>query len=180
MLQNDSSVDLPSKHTLNAPYTESLYKFLGDLDWRSIHALFDHQDFNPSYRWIAAQIGCTVEKVSEAIEGLITLGIVHRTDSGFATSKKDLNIYDLGDIPRKLRIDTNIMLAQQISNKRNYTSPGFDRISVVGSNKDLVYELFENLSAVVAEFRKKSLECKKDGVYSIALMSTDIKEGDGL
>lgn len=165
---------------MHSPYTESLYNFLGDLDWRAIHALFDHQDFNPSYKWISSEIGCGVEKVSEAIEGMITLGILKRTEDGFAVTKKDLNIYDLGDIPRELRIDTNIMLSHQIANKRNYVNPGFDRISVVGSNKELVYELFEKLSETIAEFRKKSLECKKDGVYSIALMSTDIKEGDNL
>ncbi len=178
MLQTENGIDLPSKHTINAPFTESLYKYHADLNWWSIHALFDHQDFNPSYRWIASQVGCNVEKVSEAIEGLITLGIVKRTEDGFAIVKRDVKLADIGEIPREYRIDTNIALAQQIANKRNYIATGFDKVAVVASNQELVYELFDKLSAALAEFRKKSLECKKDGIYSVSLMSTDIKTGD--
>lgn len=178
MLENEKSVDLPSKQSINAPYSESLYNYHADLNWWAIHALFDHQDFNPSYRWIASQVGCSIEKVSEAIEGLITLGLIQRTSDGFALIKKHLNFNETGKISREFRIDTNIALAQQIANKRNYTATGFDRITVSASNKELVYELFEKLNIAIEEFRNKSLECKKDGIYSVALMSTDIKTGD--
>jgi DNA-binding Lrp family transcriptional regulator len=172
------NLDLPSRQGKNAPYTESLYKFQGDLDWRAIHALFDHQDFNPSHKWIAGQIGCSVEKVVEAIEGLITLGIIKRTTDGFAIAKKDFSFSDLGEINRESRIDSNILLTQQISQKRNYVSPGFDRTSFVSSNKELTTELFEKISELITDYRKKSLESHKDGVYSLAVIATDILSGE--
>lgn len=180
MISENSSIDLPSRQGANAPYTESLYKFLGDMDWRSIHALFDHQDFNPSHKWIASKVGCSVEKAVEATEGMITLGIIKRTTDGFAIAKKDFNVSDLGEINRELRIDCNILLTQQIAQKRNYVSSGFDRTTFLSSNKELTVELFNNISSLIAEYRKKSLESPKDGVYSLAVIATDVLNSEEL
>lgn len=179
MLSNDQEINLPSKHTLNAPYNESVAKFMGDLDWRNIHALFDHQDFNPSFRWIAAQIGCTVAKATEAIEGMISLGFIKRTLDGYELIQKDITFAEPDKASRETRIDNNIMLAKQIADKRNYVSPGFDRVATVASNKELIDELHKKIALALREFREKSLVNRKDGVYGISIIATDIHPGEG-
>lgn len=176
MLNTD--IDLPSRHTSQAPYSGALNKFLSDLDWRTVHALFDHQDFNPSYRWIAIKSGCTVEKVSDIIEGFISLGVIKRTEDGFELLKKDFDFNELGQFSREMRIDSHILLSQQISQKRDYSKTGMDRVAFVASNKSLVTELHEKISAAVIEFRNKSLQAKKDGVYGLAVIGTDLIAGE--
>lgn len=174
MFTDQQEIDLPSKQTANAPFNSSLAKFLGDLDWRSIHALFDHQDFNPSLRWIAGQVGCTVEKVAEAIEGMITLGVVKRTSEGYEVVQKDILFSEPDQVSRETRIDSNIMLAKQIADKRDYVATGFDRVAILSSNKSLIDELHHKIADALKDFRQKSLENKKDGVYCISVIATDI------
>lgn len=176
-MQNDIAIDLPSKQTAHAPYTEAFNSFCADLDWRAIHALFDHQDFNPSYKWISQQVGCSVEKVASCIEGLITLGIVCRTSEGFEVMKKDLDWNELGEVSAELRIDRNTLLTQQIAQKREIGIFGMDRIALTASNQELLRELYGKISDAILDFRKKSLDCKKDGVYGVAIVGTDLLQG---
>lgn len=174
---NDTDIDLPSKQTAHTSYSEALNSFCADLDWRTIHALFDHQDFNPSYKWISEKVGCSLEKVANCIEGLITLGVIKRTNEGFDVLKKDVLFNELGEISTQSRIEMHALLTQQIAQKREDGIFGLDRVSLLSSNRELVREFNDKVVEAFAELRKKSLVNKKDGVYGITMMGTDLIKG---
>lgn len=175
MLNNDSSIDLPSRQAAHGSYQESLQKFYADIEWRKIHALFDHQDFKPSLKWISEMIGCSVEKCNEVIEGLIILGVVKRSSEGFTIANLDFSFNDHPGFIRETRIDASIQLAHQIANERDYTRTGLDRTTFLSTNRELVLEFYDEVSKVVEAFRTKSLEAKKkDVVFSMALIGSDV------
>lgn len=176
-MQNDTAIDLPSRQTAHSPFSGALESFYSDLDWRTIHAMFSHQDFNPSYKWISEKVGCSIEKVANCIEGLITLGILKRTSEGFEVIKKDFVFNELGEISSEMRIEMHSLLTQQIAQKREDGVFGLDRVLLVAANKDLIKEFNETVVLAFAELRKKSLTVKSDGVYGIAMMGTDLIKG---
>lgn len=178
-LLDSNNIDLPVRNSGGLSYSEALSRFVSDIEWRFIFCLFDTQDFNPNLSWISKKTGCSVEKVNEVVEGLVTLGVVRRTAEGFALVKSDLDLSELGPITRESRIEANVRLTQQTANQRDLVRVGLDRNVVLATNKENIVEFYERMTQLVTEFRQKSTESsKRDIVFALGVIGSSLLKED--
>jgi hypothetical protein len=140
---------------LNAQFNADLNHFYGNWIWRAVECLVEAPDFDPSPKWAAKRLNVSVEKIVDAMEGLIRLGYVERTGSSF---KSRIPEYHLSpdDLTREQLLEGHSKLAPQVISKLKPTSK-FTTWFFLG-NEDLVKKYGPKFMDLYAQMHAEGLK----------------------
>tara|TARA_B100001248_G_scaffold259530_1_gene245734 strand:+ start:2739 stop:3293 length:555 start_codon:yes stop_codon:yes gene_type:complete len=182
MLTDLDKLNMSSKEQENKDsYKQALENFSGMGTWREIHALLEHEDFDPSPKWIARKLGLPINEVVDAMEGLHQLGIVGRDSDGNFYPKKLQIIMDSEVLSRKVIASNHQLVSQQVLNRFDPESEdNFFRAGYYMSNRELMEELRDNIKEAFRIFREKSKTAeKRDRLYGVTVVGTNILNESG-
>lgn len=182
MQTNNRDVTLPVNTTVNPEYSKNILKLWTDLEWRKVQAIFELDSFNPSHTWIADQLGMKVERVTEIVEGLLSLEIIKRTETGYELIQSRIRMENEPvylNASHEQIIDVYSLLSKQAVNEVCPESYAGSKICVTASNYDLTTELYKDIDAAFKKFVKNSSESKdKSKVYAFTFCGANTLKGD--
>jgi hypothetical protein len=134
-------VDDPTLQTALTEFTENWL-------WRSLFVLIDHPNFNPSPRWISSELGVSVEKAVDALEGLQKLNLIEKFENSY---KPKVSWHQVApkDLTRQDLLKTHIKIAPQILSRLN-EDDGFT-VQFFTGNKELLKKYGPKFMALYKE-----------------------------
>ncbi len=81
-----------TRHFPRISYADALENYRTNTDWWIVFDSFELPNAIGSALWIAGRTGLSVDTVTEALEGLVVLGLVKRIDKGFEAVKNVLHV----------------------------------------------------------------------------------------
>ncbi len=182
MQTTDSAATLPVNKTVNPDHSKNILQLWTDIDWRKVQAIFELDSVNPSHTWIADQLDLKVERVTEIIEGLLSLGIIKRTEAGYDLVQKTIRMEQEPvylNASHEQIIDVYSLLSKQVVNEVCPESYAGSKICVTASNYDLTSQLYKDIDAAFKKFVKTSSEAKiKNKVYAFTFCGANTLKGD--
>lgn len=136
-------------------------QFTDNWIWRTVLCLVESPNFNPSPKWIAAKLDTSVEKVVDAIEGLVILGLIEKTASGYRVKNNWLQVLP-SDLSRNDLLDTHLKVAPQILSRLN-EDDGFT-VQFFKGNKELLKKFGPKF---VELYKQMDEEAQKQGINEV-------------
>jgi|GEM_PF-3972535 len=165
----DTITDLPNKDG-EVSYSDAVNSLWSDLRWKKLFALFDHQDFNPSFSWISKQIGCGVDEISTMIDGLLVLGLIKRTESGFQASEGFEFRDQYAQISNEEMVEFNAVQINQLTNNTTVDNKISSQVVTLASNDASIAKFNAGLKKLKAELYEDSERNRKDGIYLLGVV----------
>ena len=144
--------------------------FSQSLFCKKIYQLIKLDTFQPSTSWIAKAVGVTEKEVAAAVDALLTLGLIERTNSGFAVTSK---VYDKknSEVEGHLAF-TEELLSEPVSKISGFANGSF--ATDLDSIKKFHMAVGDAIDTLMEDSNKAP---SKDFVYSISFSSyKDSKE----
>lgn len=163
-------------------YADALENYRKNTDWWIIFDALDLPNAVGSALWIAGRTALSVDTVTEAIEGLIVLGLLKRTEKGFE-KVKDVLIVPNNDQSKAKLMDDHALISRQILNHLNEDAKGALRFASFASNIQIIAEMYEKINQAIFDADEKSKKLSRGQIDNIYLTSftavTATKTGKG-
>ena len=156
-------------------YNDAFENLRRNTDWWIVYCTFDLPNSVGTSLWIANKLGISVESATEALEGLVILGHLKRSDKGYEKLKFDLDIPHANQTKAK-RVEDHALVSQQILNHLNESSRGALRFATFAANLEIIVEMYEKINQAINEADEKSKmldKSKMDNIYSITFTATN-------
>gem|GEM_PF-2552073 len=151
-------------------YADALENYRTNTDWWIVFDSFELPNAIGSALWIAGRTGLSVDTVTEALEGLVVLGLVKRTDKGFEAVKNVLHV-TTADQNKKKRMEEHALISRQVLNHLGENARGALRFASLASNIEIVAEMYEKINKAILEADEQSKKLRRDQIDNIYLAS---------
>lgn len=151
-------------------YADALENYRTNTDWWIVFDSFELPNSVGSALWIAGRTGLSVDTVTEALEGLVVLGLVARTSKGFEAVKNVLHIPNDNQTKQK-KMDEHALISRQILNHLHDEAKGALRFASFASNIQIIAEMYEKINKIILEADEKSKSLSRDKIDNIYLSS---------
>lgn len=148
-------------------YADALENYKKNTDWWIIFDSFDLEGSKGSALWIASRTGFTVEAVTEALEGLVVLGLVKKSEQGFEKIKEEFD--PVQSLSKAEVFEDHAMISRQVLNHLLPEAKGAVRFASFASNINIIAEMYQKINEAIIEADKKSKKLKRDQIDNIYL-----------
>lgn len=151
-------------------YADSLENYRKNTDWWIVFDCLDLPNAIGSALWIAGRTGLSVETANEALEGLVVLGLLKKSQNGY--EKVTLNF----DVPsenqtKAQRMAEHALISRQILNHLHEEARGAIRFGSFASNVQIIADLYEKIDKAIYEAQEKSRKLSKQELDNVYLVS---------
>lgn len=146
-----------------------LIHFYGNWVWRAVEALVQARDFNPSPSWIADRLNISAEAATDALEGLLRIGVIKKTGEIYRTSTQFQYIGDTA-LDRSDLFQIHSKVKDQISSKLK--SRDCFSNAILLSSRANVAEFYKKFCVLVEELNSNANiedDATDVGVYGLEL-----------
>lgn len=151
-------------------YADALENYRKNTDWWIIFDALDLPNAVGSALWIAGRTGFSVENITEALEGLIVLGLLEKSRNGYEKVKTNFNVPN--DNKSKLqKMEDHALISRQILNHLNEQARGAIRFASFASNVEIIADLYQKIDKALLEAQDKSLSLQKEQLDNVYLVS---------
>jgi|TARA_B100000749_G_C18450032_1_gene475912 hypothetical protein len=173
---NNNVSELQGQRITDIDYAEAKEKWLTDLDWRLIHTAMTHSDFNGSPIWLAKKLNQALDKVTEALYGLISLGIVEIKDSKFQRTVDHyfLTSEEFGE-DRIIAAYKDLTL-QHLSKLTTGSQRGTSFYTLATTNES-VTKCKSKIRDAVRELVEESKNTKDENFYTLSISINHVESG---
>ncbi|MBT4762372.1 MAG: DUF4423 domain-containing protein [Bdellovibrionaceae bacterium] len=147
----------------------------GNLVWQAVYALIGYSEKTSSLKWLSQQLDVDLEEVNNAIEGLIRLKLISKSEQGYKKSQNSTLYFKIANCPESELLKHHIAVSRQTLNLLQPDNINTYLREVTISNKEILAELHQAVYKVFLEFGSKSKSLSKsedDGVYSLTFTAT--------
>ena len=149
-------------------YADALENYRKNTDWWIVFDALDLPNAIGSSLWLSGRTGISVEVVTEALEGLVVLGLVTKNQKGFVKIKETLVIPN-NDLTKIKRMEDHATISRQVLNHLNEDTRGYIRFSSMPSNHQIIQEMYEKINQIIFEADAKSKSLPSDKIDNIYL-----------
>lgn len=166
----------------NSPisYADAFENFRRNTDWWLVFGSFDLPNSVATSLWIANKLSISVEAATEALEGLVVLGYLKRSDKGYEKIKSYLEV-PYNDLTKAKRIEDHALISRQILNHLNEHSRGALRFATFAANLDIIAEMYEKIHQAIndADEKARKLDPSQiDNIYTMTFTAVDTVSKD--
>lgn len=151
-------------------YADALENFRRNTDWWVVADVLDLPNAVGSALWVAQKTGFSVEDVSEALEGLVVLGLLKKSEKGFEKVKRDFDV-PWTDQSKQQKLDDHALISRQILNHLNESARGAIRFASFASNIEIIAEMYRKVDQALNEAQEKSRKLKPSSLDNVYLVS---------
>lgn len=180
MLSQDTSVPIENslaKGALNSSvsYADALENYRRNMDWWVVLEALDLEHAVGSAIWLSQKTGISVENTTEALEGLVVLGLLKNGPKGFEKIKKNFDV-PWNDKSKVQKLEDHALISHQIMNRLDEEARGAVRFSAFASNIEIIKEMYFKIDKLILEAQEQSQKLnssKLDNVYLISYTSVN-------
>lgn len=136
-------------------YADALENYRKNTDWWIVFDTFDLSGAVGSSLWISGRTGLSVDTVTEALEGMVVLGLLVRTAKGFERVKKVLHLSN-EDQTKQKRMEDHALISRQVLNHLHENARGALRFASFASNIQIIAEMYEKINKAILEADEQS------------------------
>ena len=151
-------------------YGDALENYRNNTDWWIIFDCFDLPNAVGSALWISGRTGLSVDIVTEALEGLITLGLVARTSKGFEKIKSEI-VLPHENQSKQERMLKHALISRQVLNHLQENAKGALRFASFASNLQIIAEMYDKIDKAILEADEQSKKLPRNQIDNVYLMS---------
>ncbi len=152
------------------------FRLISDWIHFAIMELTRMRDFNPDPKWIARRLGVTKPEVEDAIDRLLTIGLLFKTKDSLEIAK-NVSVPDVPSEAIRQFHKTHLEKAVRAMDEQKYDLRHFSGVTAAINPKKIPVAV-----AMINKFRKqitKVLETgEKTGVYQIAIQMFQLDKGE--
>lgn len=151
-------------------YADALENYRNNTDWWIIFDSFDLPSAIGSALWISGRTGLSVDVVTEALEGLVTLGLVGRTTKGFEKIKTEILLPHENQTKQE-RMEKHALISRQVLNHLHDNAKGALRFASFASNIQIIAEMYTKIDQAILEADERSKKLPRNQIDNVYLMS---------
>lgn len=151
-------------------YADALENYRKNTDWWIIFDSLDLPSSMGSALWISGRTGISVESVTEALEGLVVLGLLRKSPNGYEKAKINFDLPS--DNQTKLqRMEDHALISRQILNHLNEDARGAIRFASFASNIQIIADLYQKIDKALLEAQELSRKLPREQLDNVYLAS---------
>lgn len=144
--------------------------FSQSLFCKKIFQLISLDTFQPSPSWIAKFVGVTEKEVATALDALLTLDLIRRTQQGYEATGKNF-------IKEDSDIDTHLAFTEELLGEPKNQISGFANGSFA-TDMNCIKKFHTAVRAAIQDLMEDSKSSSKDFIYTMSFSAyKDAKEG---
>lgn len=172
MLENNKSTASLAAGTSQSPisYADALENYRMNTDWWIVFDSFELPNAIGSSLWISGRTGLSLDTVTEALEGLVMLGLIKRTDKGFEAVKNVIKLPN-EDLTKQKYMENHALISRQVLNHLTDDARGALRFASFASNIKIIAEMYEKINQAILDADEQSKKLSRDQIDNIYLAS---------
>lgn len=123
-------------------YADALENYRTNTDWWIVFDCFELPNAIGSALWISGRTGLSLDTVTEALEGLVLLGLAKRTDKGFEAVKNVIKLPN-EDLTKQKMMENHALISRQVLNHLTDNARGALRFASFASNIQIIAEMYK-------------------------------------
>lgn len=151
-------------------YSDALENYRSNTDWWIVFDSFELPNAIGSSLWIAGRTGLSLDTVTEALEGLVVLGLIKRTDKGFEAVKNVIQLPS-EDQTKQKRMENHALVSRQVLNHLTDNARGALRFASFASNIQIVADMYKKIDQAILEADEQSKKLNRSQIDNIYLVS---------
>lgn len=151
-------------------YADALENYRTNTDWWIVFESLDLPNAIGSALWLSGRTGISVETVTEALEGMIVLGLLKKSHNGYEKIKLNFDIPHEGQTKQQ-RMEEHALISRQILNHLHNDARGAIRFASFASNIQIIADLYQKIDKALLEAQEQSRKLPKDQLDNVYLAS---------
>lgn len=151
-------------------YADALENYRTNTDWWIVFDSFELSGAHGSALWISGRTGLGLDTITEALEGLVVLGLVKRTEKGFEAVKDVIHLPN-NDQTKLKKMEDHALISRQVLNHLGENAKGALRFASFASNIQIIAEMYEKINKAILEADEQSKKLNRDQIDNIYLAS---------
>lgn len=151
-------------------YADALENYRTNTDWWIVFESLDLPNAVGSSLWLSGRTGISVETVTEALEGLVVLGMLKKSQNGYEKIKLNFNFPHEGQTKQQ-RIEEHALISRQILNHLHHEARGAIRFASFASNMQIIADLYQKIDKALIEAQEQSRKLPKEQLDNVYLAS---------
>ncbi len=166
---SNSEINLASgAPTSPITFADALENYRKNTDWWIIFDSLDLPSSMGSALWISGRTGISVESVTEALEGLVVLGLLRKSPNGYEKAKINFDLPS-DNQTKQQRMEDHALISRQILNHLNEDARGAIRFASFASNIQIIADLYQKIDKALLEAQELSRKLPREQLNNVYL-----------
>lgn len=156
-------------------YADALENYRRNIDWWIVLESLDLSNATGSSLWVSEKTGISVELATEALEGLVVLGLIKNGSNGFEKIKSHFDV-PWNDKTKAQKLEDHALISHQVMNRLDEDARGAVRFAAFASNLEIIKEMYFKIDKLILDAQEKSKKLSAsqlDNVYLVSYTSVN-------